>query len=233
MNCCQCEATDEHFGEERVKHELRRYRLKGPNPVTRILLEGLRAQNLQGSTLLDVGSGMGVILLELVDDGISSATLVESSSAYLKVAEAEARRLGHHESVKFAHGDFVQLAEQLPNVDVVTLNRVVCCYPYFEQLMTASSQKSRRWYALSYPRNRWFVRLGNSFENWTRSRRNDPFRTYIHPEHRIHEIMLDAGFDRKLYRGTLTWQVAIYDRSEAVERGIREPLDNKTSYTRF
>jgi 16S rRNA G966 N2-methylase RsmD len=214
MNCCQCEDIDQHFGEERVKEELSRYQRKGPGTTTRILLNGLREQNLRSSTLLDVGSGIGVIVHELLDHGITSATLVESSSAYLKAAEAEARSRGHHGRVEFVHGDFVQLADKLPKADLVTLDRVVCCYPYFEQLLAASADKSRKWCALSYPRDRWYVKTGNAFENWTRRRRADPFRTYIHPEHRINEIMLDAGFDRYFHRGTLTWQMTIYGRKD-------------------
>lgn len=216
MNCCQCKEIDQHFGKELVSGELRRYQQKGPGTTARILLDGLSAQNLQSSTLLDVGSGIGVIAYELLNDTVTSATLVESASAYLEVAEAEARRRGHHERVDFVHGDFVKLAEQLPKADLVTLDRVVCCYPYFEQLLDASADKSRKWCALSYPRDRWYVKLGNSFENWRRRRRADPFRTYIHSEHHIHEIMLDAGFDRYFHRGTLTWQVAIYSRKDPV-----------------
>lgn len=216
MNCCQCEDIDQHFGEDLVKEELRRYERKGPGITTRILLDGLRAQNLRGSTLLDVGSGIGVIVTELQSDGITGATLVESASAYLKAAEAEARRRGHHERVEFVHGDFTQLAERLPKADLVTLDRVVCCYPNFEDLLAASADKSRKWCALSYPSDRWYVKLGNSFENWMRRRRGDPFRTYVHPESGIHGIMLDAGFERCFRRGTLTWQMAIYGRKAAV-----------------
>lgn len=216
MNCCQCEDIDQHFGEKRVKGDLRRYQRKGPGPTTRILLDGLRAQNLLGATLLDVGAGIGVIVHELSGSTIIRATLVESASAFLNAAKAEARRRGHDDRVEFVHGDFVELADELPNADLVTLDRVVCCYLNFEDLLRASADKSRKLCALSYPRERWYVKAANAFENWTRRRRGDRFRTYIHPEYHIHEIMLDAGFDRHFYRGTLTWHVAVYGRKHAV-----------------
>jgi hypothetical protein len=91
---------------------------------------------------------------------------------------------------------------------------VVCCYPDLEPLVAASAAKARRWYALSYPPERWYVRRGNAFENWCRRRRANDFRTYVHPEQRIHALLLlAAGLERSFYRGTLTWQAAIYVRS--------------------
>lgn len=216
MSCCHCEATEMHFGEAHAEENLRRYRQGGPDKTTRLLLDGLRDQNLEGTTLLDVGCGIGVITHELLAHGVTGATLVDAASAYLRAAEAEAERRGHRERVTFVHGDFARLAGQLDEADLVTLDRVVCCYPDLEPLVATSAAKARRWYALSYPPDRWYVRLGNAFENWCRRRRANDFRTYIHPEQRIHALLLAAGFDRHFYRGTLTWRAAIYIRSGTI-----------------
>jgi magnesium-protoporphyrin O-methyltransferase len=215
MNCCHCEATERHFDQTHVEENLDRYLRKGTDNITKILLDGLKAQNLQGAALLDIGGGIGIISHELLAGSVTSATLVEAASSYLKAAEAEAQRRGHHERVKFVYGDFVQLVEQLPDADLVTLDRVVCCYPDFERLVTESAAKARKWYALSYPRNKWYVRIGNAFENWRRRRRANLFRTYIHSERRIHELLLAVGFDRQFHQRTFTWQATIYARKSA------------------
>ncbi len=55
MNCCQRETIDKHFGKELVEEELRRYERKGPNATTRILLDGLKAQNLGSATCCKAG----------------------------------------------------------------------------------------------------------------------------------------------------------------------------------
>src|SRR5688572_21687218 len=129
MSCYHCEATERHFGEAHAEEDLRRYRKRGPDKTTRILLDGLMAQDLAGATLLDVGGGIGVIPHELLARGVTGATLVDAASSYLTAAGAEAQRRGHRERIKFVHGDFVPLAGQLPEADLVTLDRVVCCYP--------------------------------------------------------------------------------------------------------
>lgn len=213
MSCCHCEATELHFGESHAEEDLRRYRQSGPDKTTRLLLDGFTDLDLEGATLLDVGGGIGVIPHELLARGVKGGTLVDAASSYLKAAEAEAGRRGHRERVRFVHGDFVQLAAQLEEADLVTLDRVVCCYPDLEPLVAASAAKARRWYALSYPHDRWYVRLGNSYKNWCRRRRANDFRTYIHPEQRIHALLLAAGLERHFYRGTLTWRAAVYLRS--------------------
>jgi hypothetical protein len=61
------------------------------------------------------------------------------------------------------HGDFIDLAEQVPEADAVTLDRVVCCYPDATTLVGASARKARRVYGLVYPRRRLGVRIFTAF----------------------------------------------------------------------
>jgi magnesium-protoporphyrin O-methyltransferase len=137
---------------------------------------------------------------------------VEAASAYLRLAQEEAARRGYADRVRFLHGDFLDLAERVPPAEVVVLNRVVCCYPDAERLLTVAAGRSLRCVAMSYPREGWVVRLGDRFENWQRRRRGDPFRTYVHAEGRLHEALRRAGFERAVRRGTPLWRVALYRR---------------------
>jgi hypothetical protein len=52
---------------------------------------------------------------------------------------------------------------------VVTLDRVVCCYPDPEALLGAAAAKTRQVLAFTYPRDRWYVRTMFAFGNfWLR-----------------------------------------------------------------
>jgi hypothetical protein len=53
---------------------------------------------------------------------------------------------------------FAVLAGKLPDADVVTLNRVVCCYPDAEALLGAAAARTQQVLAFTYPRDRWYVR---------------------------------------------------------------------------
>ena len=119
MACCtQYCAAEEEFDNKVAERDLQRYRRRGPDPITRLMLAELRRWPLQGGQLLDVGGGIGVICSELADTGVA-ATLVEASRAYLEVAR---RELGSRYSsrAQFFLGDFVKIAGTLPDAVVVT-----------------------------------------------------------------------------------------------------------------
>lgn len=165
MDCCDhCQDTKDLFDDEKAKTELRKYRKNGPpNKCTRLLIEGLKTLDMEGKTLLDVGGGVGMIPCELLEEGIDRSVLVEASLPYLRVAQQEARRRGFGEQTSFKHGDFVDLAPGLPEADLVTLDRVFCCYPHMERLVRASAPKASRWYGVTYPKPRWYGRV---IKNW-------------------------------------------------------------------
>jgi tRNA1(Val) A37 N6-methylase TrmN6 len=205
-SCCTFgDTADQHFTAEKVAKELRQYRRKGPGPTTRGLRDGLATAGLNQGTLLDIGGGLGILSLELLDAGISRAVVVDASSAYLAAASGEAARRGRSASTQFVHGDFLAMTSQLTPSTVVTLDRVVCCYPFYEPLLEQALQRAERGFAFSYPRDRWYVRLGVWLENALRRRRGNAFRTFVHPPSKMTEMIERAGFRLASRRCTLSW----------------------------
>ncbi|MFL5488281.1 MAG: class I SAM-dependent methyltransferase [Gemmatimonadaceae bacterium] len=210
MSSCQCAGCDSQFGTKHAARDLKRYRENGPDPTTRLLLEAIKTQAFQGATLLDIGAGVGVIHHELLSAGVRSAVHVDATDANLQLAEQEASRQGHRGSVTFLHGDFVELAPQIAPADIVTLDRVICCYPDMEELVDASAAKARRLYGAVYPRERWVFKVWIAVENLFRRVRGNPFRTYIHPIGAIESILKRHGLERRWVRDTFGWRVAVY-----------------------
>ena len=213
MTCStHCEGVEEVFARRTARRELKRYRRRGPRRSTLLLLEALGADTAAGGTLLDVGGGIGVIQHELLARGFSRAVHVDGSSAYLSASREEAARRGTGDRVQYHHGDVVELAPGLPAADVVTLDRVICCYPDLERLVAATAPKARRLYGLVYPRERWATRAGVALENlWLRVR-GSAFRAYVHPEAAIDGAVRSHGLRRRSERSLLLWRVAIYER---------------------
>src|SRR5262249_14389087 len=143
MSTCHCEATDRHFTPDRARADLAGYRRRGPTGTARTMLSALSAADLAAETMLDIGGGIGVLHHELLDRGVRRAVHVEAAEAFLDVARAEAIRRGHEERVEFRHGDGVVLAAELDEADLVTLDRVICCYPELDALITATTRKAR------------------------------------------------------------------------------------------
>jgi hypothetical protein len=214
---CSCSAcgntADQHFNAEKVAKELRHYRRKGPGPTTRALLDGFVSIGLRQGTVLDIGGGLGILSLELLDAGFSRAVVVEASSAYLAAASIEAVRRGRSASTELVYGDFLAVATQLVPATAVTLDRVVCCYPVYERLLEQALQLAEHSIALSYPRDRWFVRLGIWLENALRRRRGNPFRTFVHPPLEMMRMVERGGFTPASRRRTLSWSSDVFVKS--------------------
>lgn len=213
MPCNCCEITDSAFTEEEARAELRNYRRNGPPKQTKLLLQAIRSLGLKNAKLLDIGGGVGAIYNELLGDVAVEATHVDASSAYLREAKQEAARRGHSEQVRFIHADFTDVASELPPVDIVTLDRVVCCYPDFRRLLQAAAEHSQRALALTYPREIWYLRIGLKIANFFQTLRRDPFRVFLHPVTEMDALLKREGFKRITLHRLFVWEMALYERS--------------------
>jgi magnesium-protoporphyrin O-methyltransferase len=217
MSSCHCQATEAHFSDAVARRDLQRYRSRGPDRTTRLMLQALKRGDIRDATVLDIGGGIGVLSLELLAAGVSAATHVEAAPAYSDVAaqEARSRRLG--DRLRLMQGDAVDVDGQLPDAELVALDRVVCCYPDWAALLNVASKHCRRQLALSYPRDRWYVRLFVLLDNGRRRLARNAFRTFVHPVSEMERFLTKAGFTRVAEHNGLVWAVAMYARNIANE----------------
>src|SRR5690348_6085086 len=110
MTCDQCRGIENMFGRRRAEQQVARYRRRGPNKTTRMLIEALKAEGVGGLTLLDIGGGIGAIQLALLKAGVSNASDIDASTAYLAIAQFEAKREGLGERIEYHFGNFTDLA---------------------------------------------------------------------------------------------------------------------------
>jgi 2-polyprenyl-3-methyl-5-hydroxy-6-metoxy-1,4-benzoquinol methylase len=213
MPCNCCEITDRAFTEAEVRAELKDYHKHGPPKQTKLILEAISSLGLKNAQLLDIGGGIGAIYHELLGDVAREATHVDASSAYLGQAKQEAARRGHSEHVNFIHADFTDVAPDLPPADIVTLDRVVCCYPDFRRLLKAAAEHSRSALAFTYPRETWYLRFGLKVVNFFQGLRKDPFRVFLHPVAEMDSLLKREGFERVSLRRLFVWEMALYRKS--------------------
>ena len=213
MSCCQCQGIQTLFGDRVARKDLKRYRKKGPLDTTRMLLDALQAQGVAGCTLLDIGGGVGAISNELLDAGVDRATVVDASPAYLEAAKREAERQGHRDRITYRQGDFVEVAPKIEPADIVTLDRVICCYDDMSALVGASAARARRMYGVVYPRDTWLGRAGASLLNLGCWAWRNPFRVFIHPPEEVERAISEQGLERRFHRTTPVWQVVVYART--------------------
>ncbi|HMQ52471.1 MAG TPA: class I SAM-dependent methyltransferase [Anaerolineae bacterium] len=210
MNCCQCQGLESLFDQKTATKELESYRQKGSAKTTQMLIQALKAKAVANLTLLDVGGGVGAIQHALFKAGIRQATHVDASSAYLRASQEEAQRQGHSDRITYRFGNLIELAPELGPVDIVTLDRVVCCYHDVEALIEASAKLAGQRIGLVYPRETWWLEIGRLLINTTVWVQRNPFRFFVHPTSTIEAILRQYGFERRFYQKTFLWQVAVY-----------------------
>jgi magnesium-protoporphyrin O-methyltransferase len=225
---CSCgdfsSAADRQFTALKAAKELKAYRRGRLGPTTRRLRDGLAEAGLTHGTLLDIGGGVGALTFELLDRGITGATVLEASSAYASAAQDEATRRARAAAVNVVHGDLVEVSSDLPSADVVTLDRVVCCYPSYEPLLDQALRHATQGFGLSYPRDRWYVRAVMWFDNAKRAR-GSGFRTFVHPPREMQRIIERAGFLLVRRRQTAAWTIDVFRkrREDATRQRTRQP----------
>src|SRR5215217_7567587 len=210
MTCPHCRGADKIFDKGTAERDLKAYRAHGPGTTTRLLIAALKAAGVADCTLLDIGGGIGAIPHELLKDGARSAIAIDASSAYLHAAKQEAERQGHADRIAYQQGDFVELAPQLPQADIVTLEKVICCYPDMRALVDLSSARAGKLYGVVFPRDTWWMRLGGLVVNLFPRLQRNPFRFFVHPTEAIEAVVRANGLERRYYRTTLFWQVIVY-----------------------
>ena len=185
-------AAESQFSPKVAERDLRRYRRRGADAVTRLMLAQLRRCPLQDKELLNIGGGIGVINAELAADGIAAARLVEASLAYLEVARRELQSRYGSRSTEFLLGDFARIADTLPDADVITLDRVVRCYPDAETLLHGAATRPG-----NCLRSRILAIVGTcattAVQNFLRRKKGNGFRTFVHSPQQISAVLERAG----------------------------------------
>jgi magnesium-protoporphyrin O-methyltransferase len=215
VTCCHCEGLESQFDRRTAERELRRFRRRGPARSTQILIEELRAAGVDGASLIDIGGGVGAIHHTLLDAGASIATHVDISPEYITAAREEAARRGHDSRVLFVRGDFVQLAPQMTAADIVTLDRVICCYPDMEALVGSAADKTKKQFGAVYPPDTWWMRTAVRAINTLLRFRRSEFRVYVHSPVAIDRVLRRHGLERVAHRRTALWEIVTYARRVA------------------
>ena len=164
--------------------------------------------------MLDVGAGVGGLSFELLAAGAERATAVEVAPAYLAAARDEANRRKLSHRLNLVSGDFVAIAGDIEPADVVAMDRVVCCYPACDVLLEAGARRSRRLFAFSYPRDRWYVRLVVTVQNLARALLRNPYRGFVHSRAAMEALLERQGFSRRQRHETLAWAADLYARRD-------------------
>ena len=213
MSCCCPHAKSASrffsFFARRYRH---RFEKKGFEPSQHQLMAGLAQVGYQDMTLLEVGSGVGHVHQTMLELGAASAIGIDLAPEMIKEAEKWADDRGLTDRVQYLVGDFIHQTEDIETADVCVMDKVVCCYPDAEGLVKATLAKTAKVYALTYPRNKWYVRLAIGSAAFMLKLIRSDFRPYVHDPVLIEQWIIGQGYSKAYEARTFVWLTQVYAR---------------------
>jgi 2-polyprenyl-3-methyl-5-hydroxy-6-metoxy-1,4-benzoquinol methylase len=222
---CRCPEVglDEIFDEDFARGDANRYRKRGLPPRARKLLRLIEQQiDLRSVQSLEAGAGAGALTIELARRGAAHARGIDAMPHVISHAQSLARDFGVADRTDFAVGDFAEKTDR-PKVDLVILDRVVCCYPEWRALLENAALAARRVIALSYPADRALSRLFIRLTNASQALRRRQFRLQFHSPAAMLGLLATNGFSIHVKQRYWFWEIAVASRSPLVTGGTTSP----------
>lgn len=218
MNCSCCPPKnindlDNTFNEKHAGRDAEDYLKHGLNKRGQRLVAALSGRITSPLSVLDIGCGAGGLHHDLLRRGIAGrVTGVDASSAYLRFAAQNAAKLNLSQQVRYVQRDFAQTAGEFAPAGLVTLDRVICCYPYLEQLLSAAAVRAEQYLALTFPIEGWWLKapywLIDSLFTLFRSQ----YHFFLHPRSQVIAIAGAAGLQPIHHERVGFWQLLLLAR---------------------
>jgi len=211
MNCCTLEGTNKFFNPQ-ARRCKRYFKKKGLHKEQKYLAEGIRRSGMTDAEILEIGCGVGGLHLSLLKDGAAKATGFDISERMIATARKLSTEMGLQERTQYRHGDFVAMHDEAPTADVTILDKVICCYEEVSELIARSTAKTRRIYAVSYPRQNPFVRLVFKSTKFLLKLFRQSFHPFYHEPEQIQDWIAETGFEKVYEKETMIWLIQVFHR---------------------
>ncbi len=159
-----------------------RYRKTGLSRSSRLLLDFIVQEGLDGRSVTDLGCGSGGFSIELLKGGAKNAVGFDLSRNMIDSATNLAVANGLTDRAKFLVGNAA--IAKLPASDIVIMDKVLCCYSDWKPLLKNAISASRAMVGFIVPRDEGILkipsRLGVRIINYFSNRKGN-ILFYLHP----------------------------------------------------
>ncbi len=213
MNCCcpHSNSANRFFSRFAGRYR-KRFEKKGFESSQQQLMEGLDQAGYQNAAILEIGSGVGHLHQTMLEQGAATAVGIDLATQMIEEAGRWAEERALADKVEYIAGDFMEISEKVRTADVTVLDKVVCCYPDAEGLVQTSLNKTNRVYALTYPRDRWYVRAGMGVMAFAMKVMRSDFRPYVHSPELIERWITQSGFDKRYQNTNVVWLTQVFEK---------------------
>ena len=176
------------------------------------MLDGVRRESVEGANVLDIGCGVGALHLTLLKHGAAQSTGVDMSEGMIQRARKLSGDLGVADRAEYVVGDFVEMEGSILESDVTLLDKSVCCYENVDELVRTSTAKTKRIYALSHPKQNFFMEFAFKSHIALAKLFGWKFHPFWHDWKKLREDVQRLGFELTYSEATPMWQVLVFRR---------------------
>ncbi len=213
--CCNSRGCDWFFSDRFARRVAKRYRRRGLDTPSKRIVEFIERRGVEGAVVLEIGGGVGEIQLELLRRGAARTINLELSPAYDEQAAVLAREAGVEDRVERRLHDIAVDPAGVEEVDVVVLNRVVCCYPDYERLLGAAADRAGRLLVFSHPPGNLLWRSIAAAQNVAFRLLRKEFRSFAHPPEAMLAVLEGRGLRPAFAQRGVPFSVEGLDREPA------------------
>jgi SAM-dependent methyltransferase len=193
-----------------------RYRKTGLSRSSRLLLDFILEQGVDGRSVADLGCGAGGFTLELLREGAQTAVGVDLSPSMIDSASKLAATNGFAEMAKFQIGNAA--TAELPASDIVIMDKVLCCYSDWQPLLENAIGAGGTMIGFIVPRDEGIAkipfRIGVRIVNYFQKRRGK-ILFYLHPLKLVDRTLRNSGFTDRKKQASRFWLVFLYSRLQS------------------
>lgn len=214
MNCCCSANPAGKFFDKEAKKWAKKYRKKGLEKITKMMLSGIEELGIDGKTILEIGGGVGGAHRKLLHDGASKVYATELSQEMLTAADDFAKEENLVDKVEYIFGDIVEMNGDVPEVDITMHDKVICCYEFSDALLDYTLNKTKNIYAFVMPRDKFRVEIAFRLLTIISKIFRWEFHPFIHPVQPILDKVESAGFNLRYENTTFIWKARVYEKTD-------------------
>ena len=188
-----------------------KYKTQGLSKSSKILFDFILEEGVKGRSVLEIGSGAGGFLVELLKQGASNVVGVDLSPEMVKTATELSQQNGFGDRAKFEQGNGA--TSSLPRSDIVIMDKVICCYSDIGSLLKNTTGASQGLLGFVAPRGegmwKWPLKFGVWLTNLVEKRRHK-ILFYVHSLQDLDKTLRDSGFKLQTKRGSRMWLAFLY-----------------------
>ncbi|MHA2105279.1 MAG: class I SAM-dependent methyltransferase [Candidatus Hodarchaeales archaeon] len=192
------------------KDYFKEYEEKGIPKTADIQINSIADANLVSA--IDVGSGPGVIMMEMLNRGVHFVKGVDLSPKMIEITQEQISLKKLEDRTEIVHGSFLDI--EPVNIEAVSLHRVLCCHPDREAMLRKSLNHNPELITLTSLRD-WnlFRFLLRTLKGFRKLFRRKFFLPFIPRFNEIDKQLKKEGFQLVNSYKSLFWITNTYKKS--------------------